>query len=602
MSSQPLRILLVEDSPDDAERVLREIRGLGRSVVHVRVETEAAFRKALAGPDFDLVLAEYSLPRFSGMDALAILRERCPDVPLVIVTGNLDEETAVSCMKMGASDYVLKEHLFKLRPAVSGVLEKTRILQEKKSAESRLRESLRNLQAVVDTSPLAITALDLAGNVFLWNPAAERIYGWTEAETLGRMLPTLPEGEEEAYRGFLADFAREGGTRTWTDLRRRKSGELIQAKIHAALLRREDSGEPYGIMAVIEDETERIAAEAALAESERRFRAIFQGSKAIMILIDPDTGRLLDANPAALAFYGYSKKRFLSLRISQLNTLPEEEILAEMQRARSGARLHFDFRHRLADGKIRDVEIYSGPIEAGGKKLLFSVIHDVTDRHEAERALQVSQEDLRKSLERIRRSWEQTVEVLSGLVELRDPYTAGHQKGVARLARAIALRLGLEEERVRGVTLAATIHDVGKINVPAEILSKPGQLSQLEANLVRLHPQSGSEALKGIDVPWPLAEIVHQHHERMDGSGYPRGLKGGEILLEARIIAVADVVEAMCSHRPYRAAFGVPAALGEIRSGAGRLYDEPVVGACLSVFEEEGFRFEEPGKTEGRDT
>jgi PAS domain S-box-containing protein len=355
-------------------------------------------------------------------------------------------------------------------------------------------------------------------------------------------------------------------------------------------------------MAVIEDETERIAAEAALAESERRFRAIFQGSKAIMLLIEPDTGRLLDANPAALAFYGYSRKRFLSLRISQLNTLPEEEILAEMQRARSGARLHFDFRHRLADGRIRDVEIYSGPIEAGGKKLLFSVIHDVTDRHEAERALQVSQEDLRKSLERIRRSWEQTVEVLSGLVELRDPYTAGHQKGVARLARAIALRLGLEEERVRGVTLAATIHDVGKINVPAEILSKPGQLSQLEANLVRLHPQSGCEALKGIDVPWPLAEIVHQHHERMDGSGYPRGLKGGEILLEARIIAVADVVEAMCSHRPYRAAFGVPAALGEIRSGAGHLYDEPVVGACLSVFEEEGFRFEEPGKAEGRDT
>jgi PAS domain S-box-containing protein len=468
MPIEPLRILQVEDNSCDAELVLRELASLPLNLAAKRVYTEAAYRKALVEFAPDLVLADFSLPNFTGMDALAILREKNPDTPLVIVTGSLNEETAVACMKMGATDYVLKEHLFKLLPAVKSALEKVRILEQKRSAEARLRDSLRNLQAVVDTSPLAITALDLTGKVFLWNPAAERIYGWTEAETLGRMLPTLPEGDAETYLLFLADFAREGGTRTWTGLRKKKSGEFIQAKIHAALLRREASGEPYGIMAVIEDETERIAAEAALKSSR---------------------------------------------------------------------------------------------------------------------------EELSRSLEQIRRSWEQTIAVMAGLVELRDPYTAGHQRGVALLATSIARRMKLGEDRVRGVYLAATIHDVGKINVPAEILSKPGRLSQLETNLVRTHPQAGWEALKDIDVPWPLAEIVYQHHERMDGSGYPRGLAETDILLEARIIAVADVVEAMSNHRPYRAAFGVVSALEEIRSGSGRLYDPAVVKTCCEVFEEEGFSF-----------
>jgi len=591
MSAEPLRILQVEDNPHDAELVLRELASLPFNLVSMRVDTEAAFRKALLEFAPDIVFADFSLPAFTGMDALLILQEKKPGTPLIIVTGSLNEETAVACMKMGAADYVLKEHLFKLHAAVNGVFEKTRILEEKKSAEARLHESLQNLQAVVNTSPLAITALDMTGKVFLWNPAAERIYGWTEAETLGRVLPTLPEEDTETYLFFLADFAREGGTRTWTGLRRKKSGEFIQAKIHAALLRREASGEPYGIMAVIEDETERLAAEAALAESERRFRAIFQGSRAVMLLIDPETGRVLDANPAAVAFYGYSKKRLLSMQMSQVNTLPREDVLAEMQRAKAGARLFFDFRHRLADGRIRDVEVYTGPIEVDGKILLFSVVHDVTERKEAETALRSSREELARSLERIHRSWEQTVSVMAGLVELRDPYTAGHQRGVALLATAIARKMNLEENCVRGVYLAATIHDVGKINVPAEILSKPGRLGKLETNLVRTHPQAGWEALKDIDVPWPLAQIVYQHHERMDGTGYPRGLMGTDILLEARIIAVADVVEAMSSHRPYRAAFSVESALEEIRSGSGRLYDPEVAMACCAVFEEEGFSF-----------
>ncbi|MCX7843973.1 MAG: HD-GYP domain-containing protein [Candidatus Bipolaricaulota bacterium] len=176
-------------------------------------------------------------------------------------------------------------------------------------------------------------------------------------------------------------------------------------------------------------------------------------------------------------------------------------------------------------------------------------------------------------------------------MDLREPYTAGHQRRVAELACAIAQELGLSAERIQGLRVAALLHDVGKaLFVPIEILSKPGKLTDLEMALIREHPRAGYEILRRVEFPWPVAEIVHQHHERLDGSGYPRGLKGEAILLEARILAVADVVEAMSSHRPYRPALGVEAALAEIREKAGKLYDPKVVEACLRVFAR-GFQF-----------
>jgi putative nucleotidyltransferase with HDIG domain len=188
-------------------------------------------------------------------------------------------------------------------------------------------------------------------------------------------------------------------------------------------------------------------------------------------------------------------------------------------------------------------------------------------------------------------TWEQTVTVLSAVAESRDPYTAGHQRRVAELAVAIARELMFREEKVKAIELAARLHDIGKINVPTEILSKPGILSDLEMDIIRTHPQTGYDILKEIDLPWNLAEIVLQHHEHLDGSGYPRGLKDGDILYEARIITVADVVEAMSSHRPYRPALGIEKALAEIESYSGTWYDPSVVRACLALFREKHFAF-----------
>lgn len=191
----------------------------------------------------------------------------------------------------------------------------------------------------------------------------------------------------------------------------------------------------------------------------------------------------------------------------------------------------------------------------------------------------------------LRQSLEQSIQTIAGTVEARDPYTAGHQQRVGELATAIAREMGLPEDRINGLHLAAIIHDLGKIHIPAEILSKPGRLTDIEYMLIKTHPQAGYDILKDVRFPWPIAEIILQHHERLDGSGYPRGIKGDEILLETRILTVADVVEAMSSHRPYRPTLGVIAALSEIEGGRGKGYDPSVVDACMRVFAEKGFRF-----------
>ncbi|HQT26759.1 MAG TPA: HD-GYP domain-containing protein [Burkholderiales bacterium] len=194
---------------------------------------------------------------------------------------------------------------------------------------------------------------------------------------------------------------------------------------------------------------------------------------------------------------------------------------------------------------------------------------------------------------------EDAIEAISATVEMRDPYTAGHQRRVSNLAAAIAKEMGLQEDRIYGISLAGIVHDLGKIHIPAEILSKPSRLGELEYSMIKIHPQAGYDILKGIDFPWPIAKIVLQHHERLDGSGYPGGLSGDDILLEARILSVADVVESMTSHRPYRPGLGLGAALDEIEKGRGSRYDPEAVDSCLRLFREHRFEFEK-GSVNGR--
>lgn len=220
-----------------------------------------------------------------------------------------------------------------------------------------------------------------------------------------------------------------------------------------------------------------------------------------------------------------------------------------------------------------------------------------------QKKLQASHDDLETKVEKrtaelatkerqLKRALEQTIDAVATTLEKRDPYTAGHQRNVALLSVAIGKEMGLDEEQINAIRLGASIHDIGKIHVPAEILNTPRRLSEIEFELIKTHPQQGYEILKDVDFPWPIQDVILQHHERLDGSGYPYGLKGNEICLESRIVAVADVVEAICNHRPYRSALGIDDALKVIKQGRKLLFDEDAVDACLSLFQEKGFRFE----------
>ena len=237
----------------------------------------------------------------------------------------------------------------------------------------------------------------------------------------------------------------------------------------------------------------------------------------------------------------------------------------------------------LADGRVFDR--YSAPMFGPGDRYFGRVwnFRDITARKRTE-------EKLVDTLKSLRRAVNTTIQVMVSSVETRDPYTAGHQLRTADLARTIATEMGLPQEKIDGIRMAGSIHDIGKLSIPTEILVKPTKLSEIEFSLIKEHARNGYEILKDVESSWPLAEMVYQHHERMDGSGYPRRLKGNDILMEARILAVADVVEAMASHRPYRPAIGINAALDEITRNRGVLYDPEVVDACLKIFNEKSYQ------------
>jgi HD-GYP domain-containing protein (c-di-GMP phosphodiesterase class II)/sensor domain CHASE-containing protein len=238
----------------------------------------------------------------------------------------------------------------------------------------------------------------------------------------------------------------------------------------------------------------------------------------------------------------------------------------------------------FVDGKI--FERYSQPQRIGGEIVgrVWS-FRDITAQKHAETEQQQSVANLRKAMGG-------TIHALAAATEMRDPYTAGHQRRVANLARAIATEMKLPKDNIEGIRIAGSIHDIGKIYIPAEILSKPTKLSDLEFALIKTHSQGGYEVLKDIEFPWPIAQMVLQHHERLNGSGYPNALKSDQILIESKVIAVADVVEAMATHRPYRAALGIDIALEEIKKNKGILYDTAAVDACVKLFTEKEFSFD----------
>ncbi len=451
-----------------------------------------------------------------------------------------------------------------------------RDITQQKSAEERVQYQADLLQHVSD----AIISIDLEFNIKSWNKAAERIYGWKTEEVMGKPVREVTQLEYPHDRmENVGNTLFEKGFWEGEVFQRRKDGTVINVFAAVSLVRDKD-GNPTGAVAINRDITERKRAEEALHKAEAKYHELVERSKDGVAVVQDGVVKFV--NSAATDLFGYSleevmEKSFLEFIPFNSRTFIQKRYIDRM--AGKPVPSIYEIELLKKDGSTLPVELNAGQVEVEGKSADLVFIRDITERKQA--------------AEKLQKALESTIQAVGLTTEIRDPYTAGHQKRVTRLACAIAKEMGLSKEKIEDIRIAGLMHDIGKMTIPSEILSKPSRLADMEYRLVQGHPQVAYDILKKAELPCPIADIVLQHHERMDGSGYPHGIKGEEIMLEARILAVADVVEAMASHRPYRPALGMNAALEEIALHKGNLYDSDVVDACIRLFAEKHFQFED---------
>ena len=324
----------------------------------------------------------------------------------------------------------------------------------------------------------------------------------------------------------------------------------------------------------------------ALDDLSLRYTRLFEAAQDGILLLDFPEGLIEDANPYILDMMGYTKKELIGKKLWEIGLLADKEKAqqAQLTIVKDGYIRYEDLDLVTKDGRRQACEFICNSYALDGRKVIQCNIRDISARKNAEEALE-------RQESRLVAQMFETVNSLSNVIEARDPFTAGHQRRVTSLAVEIAKEIRLAPSVIDGLRFACQIHDIGKISIPAEILTKPTSLNPMEVAMLRAHPQAGYDILKPLIFPWPIAKIILQHHERLDGSGYPNAIKGDSICLEAKILAVSDTVEAMSSDRPYRPAIGIEAALEEIQSNSGVLYDKQVVDSCLKLFHEQGYRF-----------
>jgi PAS domain S-box-containing protein/putative nucleotidyltransferase with HDIG domain len=452
-----------------------------------------------------------------------------------------------------------------------GILVVSRDIAERKEAE----EEMQKLASIVKHSNELVSLTDPEGNMVFLNEAGRRMLGIEPARVAEKtIMDIIPDNLQPMVRTEVLSTLRKGGS--WEgDLQYRnlKTGELtdVYAVIYAII--NSFSGAPRYFANVSLDTTER-------KRMEENYRSIFDNAQEGIYRTTPE-GRFALANRAMARILGYDSPEELIESVTdipgQLYVHPEErsktlELLncegsvkdAEVQWKRKDGCTIWVYRTMRA---VRD--------EKGNILYLEGLVTDITDR--------------KNSVEKLRKALVGTVQAIASLVESKDPYTAGHQRRVADLAATIAEEMGLTPELIEGLRMAGIIHDIGKVSVPSDILNMPRKLTDMEFGLIKTHAKSGYEIVKDIEFPWPIARMILEHHERINGSGYPNGLTGDKLLLESRILAVADVVEAMATHRPYRPALSLDAAMDEITKNRGVIYDPDAVDACLKLFREQGY-------------
>ncbi|MGA9111005.1 MAG: PAS domain S-box protein [Smithella sp.] len=480
---------------------------------------------------------------------------------------------------------------WKGKPAFQTIV---RDITDRKRAEEMLTESEEKYRLLADHMRDQVWLMDLNLKWTYISPSAEKLWGYSLEELIA--LPLDKFLTLSSFRTVMEFFSSEMSRRLAVppihSLKRLlefecrcKNGQTLWIESSFSFIR-DENGRSVSILGEGRDITGRKKMEDSLRKSEENFRRSFDDSP-LGVRISTLAGETIYANSAILDMYGYDtieelqntplKERYTLESYDEFQTRKEKRLRGEHGPS------EYEISIVRKSGEIGHLNVLRKEIFWNGQKQSQVVYQDITLRRQAEKKLNETLENLRQSIKT-------TIQVLGTASEARDPYTAGHQKRVADLARAIATEMRLPHDKIEAIRMAAAIHDIGKISVPSEILCKPAMLTDLEFCLIKNHPQFSYDIIKDVESPWPLADIVYQHHERIDGSGYPQGLKDANILIEARILAVADVVEAMMSYRPYRPMLGLEIALAEIENNAGILYDRRVAKACLKVFRENGYQ------------
>ncbi len=542
--------------------------------------------KEILGKDwFDLFVPEY-------------LREGVRDVFNQLAAGNValvEYYENVILTKAGEERIVAFHNAVILDDSdhFMGTLSSGEDVTERRQAEEKLKEDEQRFRALFQSAADYALVLDIQESgppiIIDANDAAFEKHGYSREEMVGQPITLLDVKSSADQIGVRLSLIKQEPTVIHFEVEHRcKDGSTFVAAVAAKSI--ESSGDQHLFFSIERDITKQKQAKEDLESAEAHAVGIIENARDAFVGMD-EQGIVIDWNPEAVRMFGFTKKEAMG------RNLADTIIPTEFREVHTAGLKHYmeTGEHKMINrlmeisalhknGNRLDVELSIVPLKDDHSVTFNAFIRDLTERN-------TGREELVKSAENLRKSLVGTVLAIAKAVEARDPYTAGHQQRVSQLARSIAQEMRLDKDMIEGIRMGAVIHDIGKIHLPAEILSKPGKLTDIEYTLVQEHAQTGYEILEDIEFPWPVADIAHQHHERMDGSGYPQGLKGDKICLEARVVAVADVIEAISSHRPYREALGIDAALNEIKQGRGTLFDAEVVDACLKLFAENRFAF-----------
>ena len=613
-----LSVLIVEDSDDDTKLLLRAIQRGGYSVSYARVETRRSMEKALARQEWNIILCDYSMPQFNAMEALATLKASGLDIPLVIISGTIDEETAVTALTAGAKDFLVKGKFARLIPIIERELREAESRRQHRRAEDQIKYHARLLRHIND----AVIATDDQFRITAWNRAAERIYGWTALEVTGRSADeVLKSGLTKEQQIEAQELLRQESSFRSERIHSTRSGKILYVEENAIALT-DERGKLIGFVSVNRDITERKRAEMRIHQQIEQLSALRNIDQAIISHIDlhltlsiiiTEVSKQLQVDavdvlllnsdaeileyvatlgfrsqliemarvPLGDSYAGRVVQEGRLIKIENIQEEPDDQLFANLN-----AREKFVFYcgvPLITKGKVKGVlEVFHrAPRYPTSEWLDFLAMLAGQTAIAIENATLF--ENLQRTNEELVKAYDTTIEGWSRALDLRDRETEGHTLRVTEMTLSLANSFGFHEEELVHLRRGALLHDIGKMGVPDSILLKPSSLTPLEWTIMRQHPQYAYDLLKPITFLVPSLDIPYCHHEKWDGTGYPRGLKGEETPLAARLFAVVDVWDALISDRPYRPAWPKGQALTYISQQAGHHFDPQVVKAFLNM-------------------